>query len=570
MAALGPVVLVLAACSGVPSSSAPEVIRSNTLGPPEPAVVSRPPQGAQPRAIVQGFLAANLSTADDKHAAAKQFLTTDARTKWSDSPVNVVADNYQVGLFDPNSNQLTVTAERLGTIDSSGIYAPSVHGDGTASDPLPLSFTLEQENGQWRIDSLQPGVLITESELEQSYQAHPLYFLDPSAQRLVADPRYSPLIGQPLAAWLLSQLIAGPRPELTQAVIKLPDQFTAATARIVAGSPTVVELPGSSQLDSEARQRVAAELAATLNSAQLSTFRITDGKRPVAVSGLPDPFGASDFGPALGIGTVPLAFFVADDGTVHGADGQPLRGPLGAKGTALTSVALAQDANGADDYPVAGIAGPPETSRLLVGTRQTGLHDSGVRAGPLTRAAWAPGQPELWVGNGPTLWRVPTGSGPSQVALPNGQAGTVKAVSLSRDAVRIALVLGGADGSAEVYVGTVERASKTAVTIDKLVSVTPSDVDVSDVAWNDDTTLYVVGTAGQSYGVWSVRSDGSVWTERSRINLPSAARQIAAAPNQFPWVSAGGAIFVQRTNTWTSPFGASDITVRGTSPTYLQ
>jgi hypothetical protein len=573
LAGLVGVGLVLCACSGVPGSSSPEVIRSGVGGATQAPIATISPQpGAEPRSIVQAFLDANVSRTDDKHAAAKQFLTADARSKWSDSTVTVVDDNLQVGLIDAG-DQITVTANREGTIGSTGIYTPAVRGDGTGTEALSLTFGLVRVDGQWRINSLQPGVVVTESELEQSYQLRPLYFFDLAAQRLVADARYTPLTGQSLDSWLLNQLLGGPRQELTPAVLKLPDQFTPKTSSVTASVPITVELTGSSQLDNDTRRRVAAQLATTLGGTEAAPVRITDGGRPVPISSLPDPFSGVDFRAATGENLVPQPFYVGDDGTVRHQDGTPIAGPLGRRGLNLSSIALAQAADGGDDYPAAAVTGPPGAARLLVGSRVSGVRDVGLRSGPLTRPAWAPGQPEAWVGDGRTMLRVVHGAPPVVVplSLPIGQGagGTIRAVTFSRDGVRVAIVIAGSDGTAATYLGTIERPGNN-VSVDNLVPVTPADVDVNDVAWNDDTTLYVVGTAPDGYGVWSVKADGSQWTPRSRTNLPQAAQQIAAARDEFPWVSAAGAIFVQRSSIWTSPYGLPDTTVRGTSPTYLQ
>ena len=157
------------------------------------------------------------------------------------------------------------------------------------------------------------------------------------------------------------------------------------------------------------------------------------------------------------------------------------------------------------------------------------------------------------------------------MTAPTLHPGPIRALKFSRDGVRVAVVLSTPDGTPDGYVGTVERSGNNKnVRVDNLVAVSPASVTVNDVAWNDDTTLYAVGTSGGSYGVWSVQSDGSMWSTRSRTNLPQAAQQIAAARDQYPWVSAGGVIFVQRSSTWVSPFGPPDSTVRGTSPTYLE
>jgi hypothetical protein len=131
-------------------------------------------------------------------------------------------------------------------------------------------------------------------------------------------------------------------------------------------------------------------------------------------------------------------------------------------------------------------------------------------------------------------------------------------------------VIGGPGGVAQCAVGTVERNGSSA-RIDSLVLVTPSDMTVTDVAWNDGTTLYVTGRTDPSdYGVWSVESDGSAFSKRPSSNLPATPESIAAASGELPWVASGGGVFIQRSDHWTAPFGVLDATVRGRSPIYLE
>jgi WD40 repeat protein len=192
-------------------------------------------------------------------------------------------------------------------------------------------------------------------------------------------------------------------------------------------------------------------------------------------------------------------------------------------------------------------------------------------AGPMSRPAWAPGLSEVWLGYGTTLLRVPTSGTPSQVTITGrgNLTGPITSVRFSPDGTRIALVIGGAARVAQCVIGTVERNASN-VRIDNLVPVTTSDLTVTDAAWNDGTTLYVTGSEASGYGVWSVQSDGSGFSKRPAGNFPATPESIAAASGELPWVSSGGAVFIQRSNAWTSPFGGIDATVRGRSPIYLE
>ena len=140
---------------------------------------------------------------------------------------------------------------------------------------------MKRVNGQWRIDRLSsPGLLILLSDFLVNYHMHPLYYFDLGQKHLVPDPRYSPLADQSLATWLLDQLLSPPRLELQQAVLPIPDAVNAKNATVTVDAASqlyVVELPGSSQLDSDSRRRLAAQVASTFNNALVT---MTDNHRP--------------------------------------------------------------------------------------------------------------------------------------------------------------------------------------------------------------------------------------------------------------------------------------------------
>jgi hypothetical protein len=566
VAVLAALTVALTACAGVPEQSAPERVRAIGGSTAAPVPTPTPQPGADPRAIVLGFLAANVSSLPD-HNAAKGFLTPEARNNWRDNPVTIV-DSYQVKLPDQFTDSVTVTANQVGTLDENGMYRTVQLADAS----IQRSFGMKQVNGQWRIDRLSsPGLLILLSDFLVNYHMHPLYYFDLGQKHLVPDPRYSPLADQSLATWLLDQLLSQPRLELQQAVLTIPDAVNAknATVTIDAASQLyVVELPGSSRLDSNSRRRLAAQVASTFNNALVT---ITDNHREVSVPGITGPFAETDFQSTFGVIHDRPAFYVNDAGVVLDQTGKVLEGPLGHRSYDLTSISLAGNP-AASDLRAAGVAGSTGRSTLLIGSRKAGLRNVGLAAGPMSRPAWAPGLSEVWLGYGANLMRVPTSGAPSQVTITGrgNLTGPITAVRFSPDGTRIALVIGGPGGVAQCAVGTVERNGSSA-RIDSLVLVTPSDMTVTDVAWNDGTTLYVTGRTDPSdYGVWSVESDGSAFSKRPSSNLPATPESIAAASGELPWVASGGGVFIQRSDHWTAPFGVLDATVRGRSPIYLE
>ena len=569
VAILAALTVALTACAGVPERSAPERVRAIGGSTASPVPTPSPQPGADPRAIVLGFLAANVSSLPD-HNAAKGFLTPEARNTWSDSPGVTIVDAYQVKLPDPSTDSVTVTANQIGTLDQNGIYQTAQQADSG----IQRSFGMKLIKGQWRIDKLSSGLLIQLSDFLNYYHMHPLYYFDLAEKHLVPDPRYSPLADQSLATWLLDQLLSPPRSELQVAVLPIPVAVNAKNATVTVDATSqlyVVDLPGSSQLDPENRRRLAAQVAFTFNNALIT---ITDNHRPVSIPNITGPFDETDFQSASGVFHERPAFYVSDAGQVVDQTGKVLEGPLGHGPYGLTSISLAGDPAAAD-LRAAGVAGPTGRSTLLIGTRKTGLRVANLPAGPMSRPAWAPGLPEIWLGYGTTLVRVPSSgrsSGvPSQVTIGGrgNLTGAITAVRFSPDGTRIALVMSGTGRVVQCAVGTVDRNGSN-VRIDNLVPVTPSRMTVTDAAWYDGTTLYVTGRTDPSdYGVWSVQSDGSALSMRPSSNLPATPESIAAASGELPWVASGGGVFIQGSTGWTSPFGGIT-TVRGRSPIYLE
>jgi WD40 repeat protein len=553
----------LCSCSGVPSSSQPEVIRTvpnGVAGTPAPTII--PVLNSDPRTIVSDFLRANLGE-DAHHAAARAFLTQDARNKWTDTTVAVV-DTLQVSVADPVSHAVTVSANQIGTLDQRGVYTPVLQADGSGT-PVSFTFQMQQVNKQWRIGQLPNGLLVDRSDFASSYTPRKVYFLDSAQRQLVPDLRYTTLTGQTLASWLLDQLTNPPRAELQSAVTSdLPEQTTHASVSL-SGSALVVDLPGVSAVTGATRYRLAAQLAFTFDFA--STVTIEDGTRPVDVPNAGVVFSTDEFGSFLSGGS-PESLYYLRNGVIVDQNGTALAGAAGSTDYALTSVALSSS-NSAT--LVAGTTGTGAAQRLMLGSASGGLKAVGLPAGPLSRPAWAPSQGEVWIGDGESLLRVSAQGVVSnvQVAGRTPSTGTIGAVSFSPDGVRIAMVIAQDDGTSQLWIGSVVRSGQT-VRVDGLLPITPPGLLLKDVAWNDDTTLYTVGSDSARPGapaIWSVQVDGSVLTSRTTAGLPDVPDTIAAAPGSIPWVSASGAVWVQRNTSWTPP--SPQGTTIGTSPTYL-
>jgi hypothetical protein len=566
-------VALLAGCTGVPESSKPQVVRSGLNARPA-AQVPSPAPGADQRTIVSGFLAANAAV-DAQHVAARAFLTPEAKNRWSDSTVTVI-DSAQISNGNAD-NQVTARGRVIGTIDASGVYTPRLQGDGSGVGETPVTFTfgLVKSKGQWRIDQLQNGLLIDEGQFQRYYQPQrSVYFYDLAELHLVPDPRYTSLSdSQLLANWLIKQLSLQPRPQLQGAVsTELPAQTS---PTVTMGATVKVAVPGARQLDSTTRNRLAGQIALTLDQVDPGQeFSITDNGKPVTIPVVGGTeFSASEFQQSPGHGGTahePRSLFYIRTGAVWTAAGKPMPGPLGKASNGLHSVALA-DLSGSKNLAAAGTAGPAHKYRLLVGTQQRGLHPTGL-VGDLSRPAWVPGMDELWVGDGSRIFRVANGGKPAEVSATTGSgkiAGTVTALRFSPEGSRIALVLTLPDHSAQLWVGAVVR-NGSQVRVDNLQAISPSGVAITDAAWNDELMVFAIGTdkATGRGDVFEVQCDGSLWSPKGIGNLPMVPDSITVAKGQPAAVSSDRTLWVQGGDNWVGLNGGTSTS--GTHPIYVE
>lgn len=549
--------LAVAGCTGVPSSSAPQTVQPIGVGQGVSAPVA-PRPGAGPRKIVGDFLEAN-STDVVKHSPARQFLTSAARNKWSDVTATIVSDLH-IGTYDPQRRTLSVTARVVATLDNRGIYTPRLDAAGHGGAKVPFAFGVSLVRGQYRISALRNGLLLTEDQFRSGYQQRVVYFYDTAERYLVPDVRYSGLnkSGE-LSDWLLSQLIVGPSPGLQNAVSTdtLPAQARRVTAKI-GSSLTTVQIPGSMQLAAGVRDRLAAQVSVTLTQAvHIDEMSILDGDVAVRVPKLNSSrFSASDFGGEQGPPAPAQDVYYLTGGRIKTQDGDALRGALGNGSVLFDSIALARPA-GIGDLTVAGVQGTGVSQRLVLGTQASGVRPTPI-VGQLTRPAWAPGRAEVWIGRGAKVYRVVTDgktNSVSAVPIPSAAGGgRVVALRLSPDGSRVALVIAGANGLPQLYVGPILRSGNT-VQVDTLQQISPAGVVVQDVAWVDTLKLYTIGYLRdtEEAGVFETAVDGSGWDNLGISTLPKPPTTITATTNAAAWVSADGFVWQQNGSRWVSP-----------------
>ena len=568
---LAALILAVAGCSGVPSSSAPETVEALDTGGPNSTAAT--PKGGEPRDIVTYFLEQNASTTGN-HASARAYLTKAANNRWSDDTATIIANEPTVSLA--RHGTVTVFGRVLGTLNSNGIYTPSLQGDGQGGNPQPFVFHLvQQPDKQWRIDRLDAGLLLTNEQFRETYRQQVLYFYDLSKESLVPDLRWSALDDRvDWSRWLLEQLAEGPRPDLANAVSSdtMPPNIQPDALTVTLGTPTQIEIPGSSQLDAGGRNRLAAQVSLTLNEALAGReISITDGTPPVPVQ-IPQvgglSFTASDFAGSTGPPLPPSEVYYLTSGQVRDDAGRLVSGPLGEGQYYLTSVAIGQPEPDGPEY-AAGVTGSGSHERLYVGSVRAGLRPTSVR-GALSRPAFAPGRAEAWIGVGSNLMRIETDTTTPRaepVPIVSG-GGRIVALRFSPEGSRIAIVIEGANGGTQLYVGAVVRGAGQ-VRVDLHEPISPVNVVVTDVAWLDAFKLFAIGylTSSRDTRSFETGADGTDWTNAT-VNLPARPDTVTAATASNVWVSAQGHVWKLSGASWVSPSSTGQTS--GTAPVYLE
>jgi antitoxin (DNA-binding transcriptional repressor) of toxin-antitoxin stability system len=568
-------VALTAGCTGVPSSSAPETIEALDTGGASPSL-SRPPHlDGDPRTIVESFLDANVTNTGN-HTTARAYLTPAASSQWSDVTATIIANDYSVSTYNERKRTVTVFGRVLGRLNAFGIYTPSLLAAGGGGEKVPFVFDIVQAGAQWRIAKPQAGLLLSDEQFRDTYRQRVLYFYDLAEVSLVPDLRWSSLDDRTqLAEWLLTQIVNGPRPELQNAVSAdtMPARADARHIAVDLGTPTRIEIPGSSELDAGVRDRLAAQLSQTLLETLAGReMTITDGGSPVLIpAAASDRFTSSDFPTATGPPAPESKVYYLDSGQIRDESGKPPSGAIGDDSVFLNSFAISRPQPGGP-LLVAGVTGSGISARLEVGTERGGLHPTSVQ-GALSRPSFAPGRNEVWVGAGSLVYRVNVSDASARaqrVPIPAvSGGGQVVAVRLSPEGSRIAIVVSGAGDTKQLYVGSIVRGAGP-VRVDSLDPISPEGVVVNDVAWVDSFKLFGIGylLGSQDSKTFETGVDGTDWTNSSIGNLPGPPDSVTAATGSSVWVSASDYVWKQSGSSWVSP-GPTGQTP-GSAPVYLE
>lgn len=555
-----------------------------------PIFAAAPRQGAEPREVVRGFLAAGVDVKRD-HETARLYLTPDVRGGWnpqSGTTVYRFSDEASIEVVDPPAGAeagVRLSADLLGRIDAEGRFAPAPPGER-----LETVFGLRQgQDSQWRITTPPEGLLLTATEVAESHRRLDLYFLDPDRAVVVPDPVFVPAQAGIVTA-LVRRLLSGPTSALAPAVttaFPAGSQLAVASVLVEEGVAEVVLDDAALAAGSEARVQMVAQLVWTLTQLrEVTAVRVRAGQSDLGrgdgqgrqtrdLYAAYDPSGLGASSPVV-VGGGALSTLVS----LGEGDLVPVGGPLG--DPALT---VARPAISLDGSTVAGLDATGEA--LLVGRLGSGSEVATRFVGEdLAPPSWSQG-PLLYVvdrGGDPGLWVLPRDGEAQRVELPDLGGSSLVAARPSRDGTRMALVLDDpavpapaedlalAEGTLGVgqvvgdrlLVGSIRRAGSREAplaAVQNLTEIAHEVGTITDLAWAGATEVVVLGDV-RGAAAQPVRLSVDGWVVEPTSVLPGLV-SITAAPGARPLLgsTSGGEVVQYSGRRWS-------IVAAGASPAY--
>lgn len=554
--AAGLVALLLAGCSGIPTSGPIQQGEQVGVGREDQfiRVIARPPRAGMDRAeVVQGFLEASASF-DGDHAVARQYLTTAADATWRPADGVVVYDGT-AELAERAGDEVVASAPLVGSITDDGRYEVAAPGREARS-----VFGLTLVDGEWRIDALPQGLLLSRPDVDRAFRTYDVYYFDPQFEVLVPDPRTVPVIGPALPTALVAALLAGPTDWLAPAVrTGFPDGTGLALDSVpIDNGVARVDLTAVARsADDETRKALSAQLVWTLRQIpDVNAVEVTAGGQPLLVPGVSSP-QPQDAWPAVDPGGLDASAtgYVVQGGQVRRLLPDGPRAVAGQAGTGrppLGDIAVSYDG--------LLVAGVDPAGTVWSGPMVTGGELEPLAAGSTPVSPQFTRDGALWVTDGDGVVRTVSTEGVVRRVPVEGLPVRTSVVSVApaRDGARAAVVVRARGRTGLLLARVVRRGADVRLTAP--VRVESRLTEVVDVAWAGADGVAVLGSDGagplQAFVVDVARG-----TLRA-LGAPTDPVSIAAAPDLPVLIAArDGAVYQVSAGLWTER-------LRATNPAY--
>lgn len=536
-------------CASIPSSSHPQVI-AESVPASAPANVDDlrydeivPRAGEAPEAIVRDFLRASGSF-ERSHARARAYLTPEANAGWKDILGATIIEDAPYLNPGNGGTTVTMTSQQRGSLLDDGSYLPG-------KTAYPYTFRLEKISGNWRINNPPGGLLIEAGTFEAAYNSYDLYFLDSTRTRVVPDVRWYAAAPESVPTQLITAMEQGPSQELKDSVLSDFDGISLQNNIEPGGDRVKVFLTGLDDRADTLSSGGFAQLVWTLHQIGVGGVEVYSDGRLLAPKDTPartlQQFGDwRSFNPD-GLTATATSYFIQGGAVRTTLGGTPVPGGAGRSAFKARSVAVSPD-----QHSLAVVRDVPAGRALYVGPPSS-LHVT-VTASELTRPTWGLGTREVWtVRNGRDVLIVPLSGQAVRVDVQKlDELGHIRALSLSRDGSRVAVVAGAA-GQEKLWVGAVSQEGGS-TRVDQLRVLEVGDSPVSDVSWSNALNLVALTRSGAESSLYSVDVSGvSAGRLVGTAGLPGPPTAIAAGPSLPLLTIAEGGLWraVSSDDSWT-------------------
>ncbi|HIY65732.1 MAG TPA: hypothetical protein H9830_05585, partial [Candidatus Agrococcus pullicola] len=424
------------------------------------------------------------------YEVARQYLTDSASTLWDPvANVRVRSGAPQVSMTDESSGEVAVTL--TSRVDTSGIM------HGAEESTQTLSFSLTQVEGEWRLDEVPEGTLVSSLHFEELFEAVAVRWFTTDGDYFVPDLRWFPDDPQTLTRDIVDALLEGPASWLQSSVLP-----SAAVGAELVGE--IADRPGGGLSLTLSSSRPGSVTAQELSRFALQVQRSTGaGTVEVHVNGADDVIGLSSEAEAPTVDSLWPSPLVYRDGEARVAQ------PEGALITGLGE--QLQDLNATSFALVPGV----DSSRIGAAyARGGGIH-------------WLDGSAEQQIGENAatdpavdrfrTVWWVDNSDEQLVHAWVDGEHSTfsvelggesVFSVELSPEGSRLAVITGG-QGNTTVRLFAVARSGAVPddLRLGPEISA-PGGVPV-DVTWTSQDALGVVSVEEEETAVRLLSLDGT-------------------------------------------------------------
>lgn len=483
-------VALLAGCAEIPSSGGVGLVEGAPAAEAPRGQVVRvfaegPRDGDGVYSIVSGFLEAS-STVEDGLRTARKYLTSGASARWRATAGVTVYDHTKLRISARDATRLEVTAPAEGNVDGQGVYRAAEPGKKASS-----LFGLVREAGNWRIDALPDGLLISRQDFEREYAALDLHFPAGGGHSAVLVPDPVHLRRLPgLPTELITALFRGPSRWLAPAVRSAvpADAALAAPVEVASGVARVALTPASVPPEGVDRATMLAQIVMTLTDvAGITSVEVLAGDRPVTLAGAAR-LARNDvllYQPADLRPPAPPAYYLRD-GVSY------VVGPPGAQGPFEPGLKLAEIAATPGGTLLAGIS--QDRTTLWTATRDAPQRLTQRLVGVDLRSASFDQDGNLWVLDGEpgtrVLRRVSPDGALAQVQVDGFVSRQVERLRVSADGVRLALVLDTVKGE-QVYLALI-TGSGAELAVGSLRRLGYTLIAPRDIAWAEPDRLAVL------------------------------------------------------------------------------